>query len=196
MRSFFQPEARWWRKVRSSLTLLATLSLSMATAANAETNGNSADALKAAYLFNFAKFTSWPRVDDLDISVQFCVSKDSLSDEVFDGWGMKQVQKRPVRVTFFEAVDEYQLTTCSIIFVGEEQTREDLSTIFDLAEKSSILVVSDRPGFSAQGGHIELYLADRKLRFKVNLNAITDADLSLGAGLLRLAEIVDTTEAR
>ncbi len=199
MWKLFQPKARWLRRARQMLVGFCCLPLCLSIGSGAYAQApskNSADALKAAYLFNFAKFTSWPEVDDLDITVQFCIQRDTLNAAAFDGWGRKQVQKRPVRVTFFDTFDQYQLSSCSIMFVGEVTEPADFEKYFDLAQESAILLVSDKSGFTIQGGQIELYLADRKLRFKVNLDSVNDAKISLGAGVLRLAEIVKTGGVR
>lgn len=181
----------WMRRTRTIGACLALIAgLSTPVVAQSPT-AKAEDALKAGFLYNFAKFTEWPEMDDLDFSIQFCVEENTLDPSVFEGWGRKQVKKRPVRVTLFDEYDSKNLKSCDIVFI--RNTDENLSELLELAEENGILTVSDSEGFGKRGGHIELYLADRKLRFKVNLESLDAARLSLGAGVLRLAEIVTSS---
>ncbi|MDZ7627881.1 MAG: YfiR family protein [Parvularculaceae bacterium] len=153
------------------------------------------DALRAAFLFNFAKFTTWPAVSDLDTSIKFCIQANTIDQTAFAGWGKKRIQNRPVRVAFFSQFNEGEFANCSIMFVSDEPQGIDMEGLRNFAIEHNTLFVSDIEGFSASGGHIELYEQSRRLRFKVNLGALDKAKLSLGAGVLNLAEIVGTTGA-
>lgn len=167
------------------------------SAAFAQTSAaDSPDALHAAFLFNFAKFTTWPSVSDLDTSIKFCVQEDTIEPSIFAGWGKKRIQNRPVRVAFFDHAGDAQVANCSIMFVRRAPTDMSIQELTRAAAAHSTLLVSDLPGFSKDGGHIELFLVNRRLRFKVNLGELSRADLSLGAGVLNLAEIVATEGQR
>ena len=187
------PPYSWLRRPRLIVALLALIASAASPAAGQSSASNPEDALKAGFLYNFAKFTNWPHMDDLDMSINFCVERDTLAPPVFEGWGRKQIKKRPVRVTFFSEADPVRLRSCDIVFIRTIEGDEELDALMELAKKNGILTVSDTEGFGKRGGHIELYLADRKLRFRVNLESLDEADLSLGAGLLRLAEIVTSS---
>lgn len=153
----------------------------------------SLDALHAAFLFNFAKFTTWPSVNDFDTSLKFCVQSETIDQEAFSGWGKKRIQGRPVRVAFFTNFSSGELQNCAVMFVSKAPDGISLKDLRDFANTHNTLLVSDLAGFGSSGGHIELYEANRRLRFKVNLGALEKARLSLGAGVLNLAEIVTTT---
>jgi hypothetical protein len=190
-RALRKPGLRWLRALAA-----VAIASSAAIPATAQTSqADSADALQAAFLFNFAKFTTWPAVSDLDTSIKFCVQSGSIGQEAFAGWGKKRIQNRPVRVAFFSQFAAGELQNCSIMFFSETPQGIDMKGLREFGAEHNTLMVSDIEGFSAEGGHIELYLANRRLRFKVNLGALEKAELSLGAGVLNLAEIVGTTGA-
>ena len=169
----------------------------LATGANAQsTSPESADAVNAAFLFNFAKFTTWPSVNDLDSSVKFCIQSNTIDPAVFSGWGKKRVQNRPVRVVFFERTDVKEVATCSVMFIRQMPEGDSIPALAARASQSNTLLVSDTPNFGVACGHIELFISNRRLRFKVNLASLSDARLSLGAGVPNLAEIVGTEGAR
>lgn len=191
-RALRKPGPRWLRAFAAVAVFAASSPMpAIAQSSQAE----SVDALHAAFLFNFAKFTTWPTVSDLDTSIKFCVQSDTIGQEAFAGWGKKRVQNRPVRVAFFSQFNPGELQNCSILFLSEPPQGIDMKELQNFAWSHNTLMVSDIEGFSAEGGHIELYLQNRRLRFKVNLGALEKANLSLGAGVLNLAEIVGTTGA-
>lgn len=190
-RALRKPGLKWLRALAA-----AVIASSASVPATAQTSqADSVDALHAAFLFNFAKFTTWPTVNDLDTSIKFCVQSGAIGQEAFAGWGKKRIQNRPVRVAFFSQFTESDLQNCSILFFSEAPQGADMKWLAEVSAANNTLMVSDIEGFSAQGGHIELYLANRRLRFKVNLGALEKARLSLGAGVLNLAEIVSPTGA-
>lgn len=190
-RALRKPGLRWLRAFAA--VVVASSASVPATAQSPQ--ADSVDALYAAFLFNFAKFTTWPTVSDLDTSIKFCVQSGTIGQEAFAGWGKKRIQNRPVRVAFFTQHSPAELQNCSIMFFSETPQGIDLKGLGEFGSSHNTLMVSDIEGFSADGGHIELYLANRRLRFKVNLGALEKADLALGAGVLNLAEIVGTTGA-
>jgi hypothetical protein len=163
--------------------------------AHAQTAGSEgSDAVEAAFLFNFAKFTTWPPKVGAD-AVKFCVQANAIAPTAFAGWDKKRIQNRPVRVTFFTGARNGALDGCSIVFFERPPTDMPMPEFMAMTAGKSALTVSDMPGFSGGGGHIELYLANRRLRFKVNLGALSKSNLSMGAGVLNLAEIVTTEKA-
>lgn len=190
-RALRKPGRRWLRRI-----LAAGLALAAPAPAGAQSaQADSVDALHAAFLYNFAKFTTWPSVSDLDTSIKFCIQSATIGQDAFAGWGKKRIQNRPVRVAFFTQFETGEMQNCSILFLSRTPQEMDISGLREFAAAHHTLLVSDIEGFSAEGGHIELYLLNRRLRFKVNLGALEQADLTLGAGVLSLAEIVGTTGA-
>ena len=190
-RALRKPGLSWLRALAAAAF---TLSSSVPAAAQSS-QADSVDALHAAFLFNFAKFTTWPSVSDLDTSMKFCIQSGTIGQEAFAGWGKKRIQNRPVRVAFFSAFSAGELHNCSVMFISEAPVGIDMKGLREFGVAHNTLMVSDIEGFSTDGGHIELYLLNRRLRFKVNLGALEKARLSLGAGVLNLAEIVGTTGA-
>lgn len=190
-RALRKPGLRWLR----TLCACAIGTMAPVTAHSQSSQADSVDALHAAFLFNFAKFTTWPAVNDLDTSIKFCVQADTIEQEAFAGWGKKRIQNRPVRVAFFQEFSAAELGNCAVMFLSKVPQGTDTKGLREFAASHNTLLVSDIEGFSADGGHIELYLLNRRLRFKVNLGELEKANLALGAGVLNLAEIVGTKGA-
>ena len=51
--------------------------------------------------------------------------------------------------------------------------------------------ILDTPGFAEKGGMVNLVRDDRRIKIKVNTNAVKKAGLKLNAKLLNLADVVD-----
>lgn len=181
------------RQFLAAIWAIAAMSFSAPPALAQGAKSESLDALHAAFLFNFAKFTTWPAVSDLDTSIKFCIQANTIGEDAFAGWGKKRIQNRPVRVAFFSKFAEGEMQNCSVLFLSAAPEGITLKELGDFASSHNTLLVSDLSGFGPNGGHIELYESNRRLRFKVNLGALEKAKLSLGAGVLNLAEIVTTT---
>jgi len=146
--------------------------------------------VQAAFLFNFAKFVTWPDEsfqhsgDSLIIGVlgedQFgAILEETIRDKTV--MGKKLAVKRFVRIQ--------DAAHCHILFLGtSEESR--LSQMMTALEKTNILTVSDMEQFAEQGGMVAFTVEDQKVRFNVNVGALERAGLKMGSQLLKLARIV------
>jgi hypothetical protein len=76
-----------------------------------------------------------------------------------------------------------------VLFIsGSEQDR--MRQILDALRGSSILTVSEVKGFAQNGGMINFYIQQDKVRFEINPDAAERGRLNLSSQLLRLARIV------
>lgn len=176
--------------VRSAV-VLAILSVASVAEAADSAPVESLDALKAAFVFNFAKFASWPQAKKQNAAMTFCIEDGSLSSAAFQGWERKTVHDAQVRVLYVTLDTPEQLKTCNVLFVGATTAPRKLQQLASVAAENSILMVSDAEGFAENGGQIELFLLDRKLRFRVNVKSVQAARIMLSSQILSLAEIVD-----
>jgi len=146
--------------------------------------------VKAAYLFNFSRFVSWPATGAGDSGGSFaiCVIGRDPFGPVLDATlageniGGKKVIAR--RVALAE-----QATGCRVLFISaseESRLREILAAL----DKSSVLTVSDIAHFAERGGMIQFVLQGDRVRFEVNLASAAEARLTLSSDLLKVAVMV------
>lgn len=147
-------------------------------------------AVKAAYLYNFAKFVEWPTgvFPDPYAPLLICVVGDNPFGDALTAISGKWVESRPVAVRHLPTV--VNLEQCHIVFIGRAEQGRFRSLLVRLAH-SPILTVSDIDDFAQGGGMIGLVEADQRIRFAINLNAARQANLKLSSQLLKLATIVD-----
>jgi len=143
--------------------------------------------VKAAYLFNFSRFVSWPAQGSGDASAPFsiCVMGKDPFGQVLDATvageniGGKSVVARRL-------AQAEQASNCRVLFISsseESRLREILAAL----DKASVLTVSDIAHFAERGGMIQFVLQDNRVRFEVNLASATGAKLTLSSELLKVA---------
>jgi len=144
--------------------------------------------VKAAFVFNFAKFIQWPTeafktpADPLMICV---LGQEQMANSLQEAVSGKAIDGRPLVV---RQVTIGQISNvCSILFVGSSAMKRFRSS---LKESAGLLTVGETPGFATEGGVICFKLEDGKIRFEINVAAAEHQQLHISSKLLSLAEIV------
>ncbi|HEX6504053.1 MAG TPA: YfiR family protein [Terriglobales bacterium] len=146
--------------------------------------------IKAAFVYNFAKFVEWPpeAFSKPSDSVRLCVlGNHSLASDLQQLIAGKTIGTRAVEV---QRVSPLQITGCHVLFVGTLESWR-LQQVLESARGTHVLTVGDIPGFIEQGGVINFILDQNRIRFEVNLKAAQDAGLKLSSKLLSLAKAVE-----
>jgi hypothetical protein len=146
--------------------------------------------VKAAYLFNFARFAEWPagspaaRNDTFAICVLGQDPFGAALDVVVTGEiiaGKSVVARRVMKPQ--EAV------SCRVLFISSSEDSR-LQEILGALDKGCVLTVSDIPRFSRRGGMIQFVAEGNKIRFEINLANAGGAGLTLSSELLKVAVTV------
>ena len=144
--------------------------------------------IKAAYLFNFAKFVEWPQSSFADPSEPIkigIIGKDPFLESLNQTVSGKTVKGRKFVIRRFKKIQD--LDFCHILFISSSERRR-VSQIIQKVKGSSTLTVSEFKNFIESGGIIRLLNKDNKVRFEIGLPAAQQADLKISSRVLRLAE--------
>lgn len=145
----------------------------------------SEDEVKAAFIFNFAKFVDWPDMADKnEIKVCFTGEKP-LSGNLT----LLEGRKAHNVVLKISSCDKPEESNCDILFISAADKKNTAELLLSCSEKP-VLTVSDAPGFARSGGMIGLVVVDNKVRFEINLSAVNKARLKISSQLLSLAKEV------
>ncbi len=145
--------------------------------------------IKAAFLYNFAKFTVWPAAAfaDAKAPLRLCV----LGEDPFHGalavLEGRTVKNRPIVSSRLESTDSPD--KCHLLFVSASEHGR-LGTILESLRGMPVLVVGDTPHFARSGGTTRLEIVGNKVRFEINVGAAQNAKLKIDSRLLRLGRIV------
>jgi hypothetical protein len=142
--------------------------------------------LKTAFVFNFARYTTWPPPSP-DGPFNLCILGEDdfgTAAQYLDG---QQLRQRNIDVRF-RAVDE-DLGGCQLVYVTQPLAGQ-LDSLLPRLHAERMLTVSDIPDFAARGGILGLKIVDNRIRFEANPLAARRAGLRLSAQLLRLADVI------
>jgi len=148
--------------------------------------------VKAAFLYNFAKFVKWPErtFSTLHDPITICLIGDTVLRRVLeDTIAGKEIDGR--RLVVKTISDMQQVNVCQILFVsGAEQPH--VLAILAGCKTRSVLTVGETESFAAQGGVINFRVEDGKVRFEINIGAADEQRLQISSKLLSLARLVKT----
>lgn len=184
-----QPHRRS-RRIAAGIALLAMLlPAGILSFAHGEPQPAPEYAVKAAFLFNFAKFVEWPNDAFADIAspLVLCVlGKDPFGDSLRSLKG-KTVNGRPLAIRYVAVIEE--LDRCHLLFVSSSE-KPVLPKILQATKGRSILTVGDMEDFARDGGIINLVKEESRVAIEVNLEAAQRSRLKISSKLLALAKIV------
>ncbi len=146
--------------------------------------------VKAAYLYNFAKFVEWPpsSFSDASAPLQICVfGRDPFGEGLRDITGGKTINGRKIEID--TVVDLQHARTCHILFIASSVTMA-VKDIVEGLRGASVLTVGDTKGFAEQGGMINFVLENDRVQFEVNRKAADQAGLKISSKLLSVAKLV------
>lgn len=156
----------------------------------------SAEAIKAAYIANFIRFTQWPDESFAGKDSAFVigvVGNRDLEDQLLRMADRQSIRDRPLRVLRIRSTRD--LENCHVIFFESMLSTPGapdftMRECLDAVRGRSVLTVSDASNFISEGGIINLYREGDNLRFEIAPHHAAAAKLVLSSRLLALARIV------
>ena len=149
--------------------------------------------VKAAFLYNFAKFVEWPDLQENDPTLPFILGVlggDPFGPEL-DIISSKNINGRHILIKRFQTIDD--VTACNMLFIGLSRPamlKEALKKIHG----QPILSIGETEDFAQSGGIIGFVEKQNRIRFEINLKAAQSAGLNISSKLLKLAIIVEPKE--
>jgi hypothetical protein len=151
----------------------------------------SAAQVKAAFLFHFGAYVTWPNPpapnDPITIAV---LDAPEVADELERIVVGRTIQGRPVRIERLRALRA--LGDAELLFIGAEDNAR-LKDLFQEIGRRPTLTVTDAPDGLAAGAMINFQIVDNHERFEISLARARDAGLRLSSRLLAAALRVETT---
>jgi hypothetical protein len=146
--------------------------------------------VKAAFLYNFAKFVEWPpgtfanTSDPIGICIAGANPFGSTLETMVQG---KKIGERAFAVR--RIPDTQQIKGCQILFIGVAEWKR-VRSLLDVLKGAAILTVGESDDFTAAGGMIAFQIAGPRVRIQIDLETAEHSRLKISSKLLSLAEIV------
>ncbi len=150
-------------------------------------------ALKAAFLYNFGNFVTWPAGDGEQDEpfVIAIVGEDPFGPFIDQALGGKTIKGRKVRIRRVAGTDG--LDGCHVLFVAGLSSSETEELLDELSGRP-VLTVGETERFAHGGGMIGFHVKGGKIRLQINRGAAERSGLRLSSKLLSLAELVEETK--
>jgi hypothetical protein len=150
--------------------------------------------IKAAYLYNFCKFTDWPskrkaeKVPEVTPSPLYvCLLGDDpfmgTFDKLVEG---KSIKNRPLKVRHPATLRE--LDPCDVVYLSKASGKNTMIEALRIALEKHALSVGDSADFIGRGGQVRLLEDQGKITFEVNLGALNREGIQVDARVLNLAK--------
>lgn len=149
--------------------------------------------LKAACLYNFAKYVRWPQIspENLEDPIRICVVAPSPFGELFSALKNKTAQDRPVVATVISATTDPTTQGCHILFYPSSKLLQG-TRLGGESKYLGILTVSEETG----NGIVMFVMKDGKLRFEIDLGKARASGLTISSQMLKLAIAVTGVDSQ
>lgn len=170
-----------WRHL--NIVLIATLFL--ITPINIQAGTETEYKIKAAYLYQFSKFTHWPDQHQFsEDKFLICIFGKDPFGPIIKPIEKKDINGLPIRLLYFSEFNQ-QMKTCRILFFAKQQNEPDNSILLDLAA-NHVLTVGDYGDFIQYDGMIGFYINNNRVHVTFNEPVAEEAKLVFDPRLLKL----------
>jgi hypothetical protein len=172
-----------------SIALLCC-SLGAADSHGAEPSAARESQLRAAYVYNFAKFTKWSAQsfagEDSPLTIGV-IGSDEVAAALTSLTNSRSIEGHPVHVKALTSIE--QSAGLQMLYIDASAANVRCRSGHSLA-RAGLLTIGDTDDFLACGGTIRLVVVADRLQFDINLEGAQRAGLSLSSQLLNLARYV------
>ncbi len=170
-----------------SIALLTMFSMSLYAYAHDEP---SEEQVKAAFIFNFAKFVEWPNHSfEAENNLNLCIAGQDKVESALKILERREVQGRVLKIMALnEEPNQVKLKNCHILFIARSEKNRQPQWL-NAVEQQPILTIADNLDLVKQGGMISLYIEAQRVQFVVNQSSTQNNGLKLSARMLQLARV-------
>jgi hypothetical protein len=143
--------------------------------------------IKAAFLFNFAKFVQWPPAAFSSVTSPIIIGilgENPFHDDLARTIRNKTVDDHPLLIK--ELLSPKDATNCHLLFISTSEKKR-LPEILKGLKGTSVLTVGEMDHFTESGGMINFVMQGNKIRFQINQDEATRARLKISSKLMSLA---------
>jgi|WetSurSiteA1Bulk_404760.scaffolds.fasta_scaffold09845_2 hypothetical protein len=146
--------------------------------------------VKAAFLYYFIKFIDWPQEAFPDKNSPILVGvigDDSLGRELEQSLRNKTINGRELVLRQIGWPGDLKGYHILLLCASEAKSTP---AVLASVKGSPVLTVGEIDRFGEQGGIINFYIEEKKVRFEINIDAAKNSRLKISSQLLSLAKII------
>jgi len=160
-------------------------------AAERSTRSSGEYQVKAAFVYNFIKFVTWPSQESSEGGVaRLCILGELPDAAPFDDLEGQEILGKRLHLVYLKEPQEAR--SCQVLFLSSSLSRR-LTEALEQVRGHPVLTVGDTDGYAKRGVMINMYLENKRVRFEINTEAAGLAGLRISTKLLSLAGAVHGT---
>lgn len=173
--------------IRNLLTLVL---LVMFISSNVSAREQTLASLKAAYVYNIAKFTRWPEsvLSTEESEFKLCLYGNDDTISQLKLLSNRSMQSYPILVK--EVTTELAINDCHLLYISAKENRR-YGYVLSLIKQKTILTIGNDSLFLRHGGLINLTELEQRLQFEVNMEQLVHSKLTLSSKLLSLGKLIE-----
>ncbi|MDD5764893.1 MAG: YfiR family protein [Candidatus Marinimicrobia bacterium] len=146
------------------------------------------DNMKAAFIYNFTKYITWPHMDNFNVFRIGLIGDSKIVVPFQQMAEKKMVGNKPI---VFRNYDDIQtMSFCHILFISESEGDRIVQILSKLTDRST-LTVGDTPGFCKRGIMTNFFSEGGKVKFEMNTAKLESVGLKASSQLQKLARIIE-----
>jgi len=173
------------RLLRFAPIVCATITVVMMTRAPGLAQNVTEPALKAAFIYNFARFTTWPDGWPASDPFVICVVGDAVADAMDRVIKGRQLAGHLIAVSRATPTGPHR--ACHLLYMTGIPSSQAAQMVAGLRD-APVLTISDIEGFTDGGGMAQLFFDRGQLQFSIRLDPVKRARLLLSSKLIILAK--------
>lgn len=146
--------------------------------------------IKAAYIERITRFVEWPSNTKLTPQDPFVIGvydEDEFFDILVTVFKEKPIKDHRVNIITIKFPE--QINTCNLCYISEK-AKSSISKFIESANSSGVLLISETPGFSKAGVHINFYIDEEKLKFEINEKSMVSAGFKVSYLLMQNNRVI------
>lgn len=175
------------RRVAGHAAATGALLALMSASVPAQTAATPEYALKAAFIYNFARFTNWGERPDKSLTL--CVLGRDPFGSALDTIDNKEVGALHIVVKRLREAEK-ALSSCQIVFIADSEMDNFLLQPEQVRLANGVMTIADKEGAARQGVIVELTTENQRVGFAFNQQSAGRARIEVSSKLLRLARKV------
>lgn len=149
--------------------------------------------VKAAYIFNFAKFIEWPENYIQGDTLFLCTYKNDPFGIILEKTMIgRKVNGKDWKIKRVNSIDE--IGKCHILIFSGVKQHEIINILGKMGKKPIVTIGDEVQDFCELGGVINFMPQFSKRQFEINKDVADDINIKISPKLLLLAKIISTKE--
>lgn len=146
--------------------------------------------VKAAFLYNFSRFVTWPDRGSPDSQnpVQYCILGTNQVDQLLESTVAGKRDKRKI-IDLKRLNNLSEIDGCELVYIADN-SNIPLQDIFTAVKDRAIVTVSNMADFAENGGMISLSQKNKRIHVTINIDVVKESNLKISSKVKRLSTII------